>query len=117
MCQFQRNTFINVVCATESISGPLLFIFYMNYIHNVSNKLRAILFPDVPNLTRTLCFFNANLKYNFNKAQFSHNNHREIGQCVPVIILKGQQIEEVKVYNFLCLILEENMTWSGHVKK
>ena len=46
-----------------------------------------------------------------------HNNQHEIGQYIPVITLKGKQIEQVKEFNALGLTLDENMTWSGHVQK
>jgi tetrahydromethanopterin S-methyltransferase subunit G len=43
-----------------SILGPLLFIIYMNDIHNASNKFHAILFADDSNFTSTLCSFDEN---------------------------------------------------------
>ena len=38
-----------------SILGSLLFIIYMNDIHDASSKFHAILFADDTNLTSTLC--------------------------------------------------------------
>ena len=49
-----------------SISGPLLFIIYMNDIHNASSKFHAILFADDTNLTSTLCSFDVNIDNNCN---------------------------------------------------
>ena len=54
-----------------SILRPLLFIIYMNDIHNASTKFHAILFADDTNLTSTFCSFDVNIDNNCNRVQLS----------------------------------------------
>ena len=61
-----------------SILGPLLFIIYMNDIHNASSKFHAILFTDDTNLTSTLCSFDVNIDNNCNSLQLSTNINKEL---------------------------------------
>ena len=62
-----------------SILGPLLFIIYMNDLHEVSDKFHAILYADDSNLTSTLCSFNITLTDNdFDRIQLSRNITAEL---------------------------------------
>ena len=61
-----------------SILGPLLFIIYMNDIHDASSKFHAILFADDTNLTSTLCSFDVNIDNNCNSLQLSTNINKEL---------------------------------------
>ena len=61
-----------------SILGPLLFIIYMNDIHNASSKFHAILFADDTNLTSSLCSFDVNIDNNCNSLQLSTNINKEL---------------------------------------
>ena len=61
-----------------SILGPLLFIIYMNDIHNASSKFHAILFADDTNLTSTLCSFDVDIDNNCNSLQLSTNINKEL---------------------------------------
>ena len=75
-----------------SILGPLLFIFYMNDIHNTSSKFHAILFADDTNLTSTLCSFDVNIDNNCNSLQLSTNINKELTHHGPVTQYCGGSI-------------------------
>ena len=68
-----RTLFITTGLPQWSILGQLLFIIYMNDIHNASSKFHAILFADDTNLTSTLCSFYVNTDNNCNNLQRSTN--------------------------------------------
>ena len=61
-----------------SILGPLLFIIYMDDIHNASSKFHVILFADDTNLTSTLWSFDVNIDNNCNSLQLSTNINKEL---------------------------------------
>ena len=61
-----------------SILGPLLFMIYMNDIHNASSTFHAILFADDTNLTSTLCSFDVNIDNKCNCLQLSTNINKEL---------------------------------------
>ena len=61
-----------------SVLGPLLFIIYMNDIHQASTKFHAILFADDTNLTSTLCSFDVNLANQLDVTNLSKNINKEL---------------------------------------
>ena len=61
-----------------SVLGPLLFIIYMNDIHQASTKFHAILFADDTNLTSTLCSFDVNLANQLDITNLSKNINKEL---------------------------------------
>ena len=77
--------------------------------NNINNDLGAI----------QICLEITKISLNTKKTKLMifHNIQQWIGQYIHVIILKGQQIEQVKEFNFLGLTIEENMTLNGHIKK
>ena len=70
--------FITTDVPQGSILGPLLFIIYMNDIHNASTKFHAILFADDTNLTRILCSFDVNIDNSCNRMQLSANINKKL---------------------------------------
>ena len=121
-----------------SILGPLLFIIYINDIHNASSKFHAILFADDTNLASTLCSYHVNSDNNCNSLQLSTNINKELKNIqvwleinkfslnvkktkfenlIPQLNLNEQIIEQVPDYNFLGLTIDHHLTWNGHVQK
>ena len=62
-----------------SILGPLLFIIYINDIHEATENFKAILYADDTNLTSPLCYFSPSLTLNnCNVQQISNNINSEL---------------------------------------
>ena len=62
-----------------SILGPLLFLIYMNDIHEASKKFSAILYADDTSLVEPLCTFDISAKSSkFNKTKLSENINNEL---------------------------------------
>ena len=71
-----------------SILGPLLFLIYMNDIHEASNKFHSVLYADDTSLIEPLCTFDAiSQNKNHNKIKLSENINQELQA----------------VYNWLCV--------------
>jgi len=122
-----------------SILGPLLFIIYINDMANVSKLFDFIIYADDTTLSSVLNSFNSTLpietnintelekinewlkvnklSLNVNKTKFMifHTPQKR----VPTLLLKieGVVIEQVKEFNFLGLILNENLNWKSHTEK
>ena len=87
-----------------SIWGPLIFIIYMNYIHDVSSKSHVILFADDTDLTST---FDVNIDNNDNRL-------RNIENLIPHLDCNKQMIDRVTYSN--CLTIDQYLTLNVHVK-
>ena len=62
-----------------SILGPLLFIIYINDIHEASAKFFAIIYADDTNLMNSLCSFDVSaLRHGYNKSELSRNINAEL---------------------------------------
>ena len=116
----------------------------MNDMHDASSKFHAILFADDTHLTSTLCSFDVNsdnncnslqqstninkeltsiqiwleinkLSLDFKKTKFMifHHKQRNIENLIPQLNLNEQIIER----DFLGLIIDQHLTWNGHVQK
>ena len=127
-----------------SVLGPLLFLIYMNDIHEASTALSAILFADDSTFMSSINtvfpiqkidqLFEENmnkelekvynwlavnkLSLNAKKTKFMifHTKGTKLNYT-PTICINGTNIEKVKNFNFLGLTINENMSWKPHVDK
>ena len=122
-----------------SVLGPLLFIIYMNDVQYASNIFTPVIYADDTTLTNTLSAFNiardnANaselnseldkislwLKLNKlslnetkTKCMMFHMPQKKFTR--PTLRINGVDIEQVKEFNFLGIVLNKNLNWRAHV--
>ena len=118
-----------------SILGPLPFIIYINDISNVSQIAKFILYADDANIIitwnnisevdaqlRDLCkiilkWVDSNgLRLNLKKTKymiFSRARNLELFSTLKIAYLPIERLTESK---FLGVIVDENLTWSRHIK-
>ena len=126
-----------------SILGPLLFLIYINDLHTASNFI-SIMYADDTNLLSTICNFtgdtsshssfsdNVNkeltkvsdwlavnkLSLNVDKTKFMifHTKQKQLShEQIPNIKINNQQVERVKNFKFLGVLIDHNLTWNNHV--
>ena len=130
----------NICCGVPqgSILGPLLFLLYVNDLHN-SSTLDPILFADDTHLfydhkdLKTLFslvnqelqkineWFEANkLSLNVGKTKnsFFHKPSRKDDPLLLLtkLLIKKHQVERVKSIKFFGVLLDENVSWKDHIK-
>ena len=130
--------------AQVSILRPLLFIIYMNNIYTISDTFQAILYSDDTMLTTTVItypyggWFTRNilwyfvwviyiylwltanrLSLNFDKTKYMifHTSGCKMEDISLNIRIENNSIERNREFNFLCLAINETMTWSSHIGK
>ena len=122
-----------------SILGPLLFLIYVNDIANTSAIFYPITYADDSTLFTTLktvqlsdsekdpndvlCeelqkinlwlkLNKLSLNCNKTKAMIFHTKQRKVE--IPKIFINGHRIEFVEYFNFLGIIIDQNLTWKVH---
>ena len=122
-----------------SILGPLLFLIYINDLHNSSKMLKFILFADDTNLfyshtnikdlfktvNQELAhineWFKANkLSLNISKTKYVlfYNRYKtdDIPLRLPSLKINNVNIKREKTIKFLGVILDESLTWNKHIQ-
>ena len=119
-----------------SILGPILFILYVNDIHNCLHKLNNILFADdtclftsheslnvlIQTVNEELSTFNEWLKANkllLNVEKSSYivfARRKKIPPDIPVIIINDSSLKRTFEINFLGINLTHNLSWNLHIK-
>ncbi len=125
-----------------SILGPLLFIIYINDMPKVSKILSFIMYADNTTLSSILKAFQPytttynidelinselrkvsewlivnKLSLNVSKTKFSLFHTKRKNIIPPIIIIQNVIIEQVQDFDFLGLIINENLNWKSHCDK
>ena len=59
------------------------------------------------------------LSLNVKKTKFMlfHHRRRNIENMIPELQINGYKLERVREFNFLGLLIDENLTWDSHIQK
>ena len=124
-----------------SVLGPLLFLVYINDIYSSLNNCHTILYADDTTLTFPLSpnhvesgiseinkelsnvhkWLKLNkLILNANKTRYIvfHYSQRQIDfETFPELFIDGTSIVRTQEFNFLGLLIHENLNWKPHISK
>ena len=124
-----------------SILGPLLLLVYLNDIYKASEKLQMILYADDTTLISSLSptsLYNDILKFNdeivkvhewllLNKLSLNisktrymifHFPQRNINfDVLPNIMIGNQNILQAVEFDFLGVVINQNLNWKPHIAK
>jgi len=124
-----------IVCGVPqgSLLGPLLFILYINDIHNCCEDLTLILFADDTNafikgsdinvtidslnanLAKIAEWFDANqLSLNIKKTHYMIFSNKSV-LTSKVVQIKGTKLEQVSSTKFLGVFIDHKLTWKEHI--
>ena len=116
-----------------SVLGPLLFAIYVNDLPAVSSDSTSQLFADDHCLYRPLSHsydleliqddINAvsgwsaenHLRLNRNKTKYMIISRKKKSLPYGCLLLDGLQLEQVRHYKYLGVIVNDNLTWSDHI--
>ena len=116
-----------------SILGPLLFNIYVNDIQNSTNYFKFIMYADDTTLfcptsasheliniefNKVYAWLCANkLSLNIKKTKYMvfHNRNKNITHLLPELKIKDYAVTRVKKFNFLGILIDENLNWNAHI--
>ena len=115
--------------------GPIPLLLYINDLTNVSSCFMLVLFADGTDLfwtgtdlknmilqineewAKIYACVNANrLSLNIDKTIFMLFMPKNSSHCADHIVLNHSRIQEVKETKFLCVIIDDKLKWSAHIK-
>ena len=132
------SSFLRIECGVPqgSILGPILFILYINDLQIVSTKLKFLLYADVTNILyentdansiiktinmkmpKIMEWFKPNkLHINVNKtvAMLFHTRQKRVNIDENSIVIDGKIIPITTNTKFLCINIDNNLTWKAHI--
>ena len=132
-----RSNLMEIKCGVPqgSILGPLLFIIYMNDLQFSSTQFNMVIYADDTALCTTLNLdstnqkkLNAELKLinqwlqinklslnvSKTKAMLFHTPQRKV--TYPTLKIDNHKIEFVSKFNYLGIIIDENLNWNIHIE-
>ena len=135
-CSDKKQTLCGV--PQGSVIGPLLFLIYVNDIAELNLRSKISLFADdtviyfsgkdidyiscqlqmdLDVISKWCCYNKLCLNVGKSKAMLFGNGYGACNAVCPDLTLCNGTIENVKSYNYLGIILDENMTFNDHVSK
>lgn len=121
-----------------SVLGPLLFTIYVNNVgqelidtkyHFYADDMVIYSFAKTLNDSVSILqnafniiqkrFINLDLSLNAKKSKFMSFSNKRSNQllCTPIVSLQGAEIERVKSFKYLGIIIDENLNFKGHVEQ
>ena len=116
-----------------SVLGPFLFLIYVNDLPMVSDVFNMLMYADdttlYSNSNQNISEIEINhelwkasqwlaankLSLNVGKTKFMVFRMRNKFVSYPDLIINGNTIERVTPFSFLCLILNESLSWDNHI--
>jgi hypothetical protein len=133
-----KSDMLKITCGVPqgSILGPLLFIIYMNDIKCASNIFNFIMYADdtavytvlntsedryeeqlnseLELISNWLKVNRLSLNVTKTKAMLFHSTQRLV--TYPSLVIDNHLVEFVKEFNYLGIIIDENLKWKVHVE-
>ena len=120
-----------------SVLGPLFFIIYLNDLHKINSSFTPIIYADDTTLLASLNQFHSNnhsISSNINNELSKFSTWLKLNKLslncrktcamifkhpnkvvnVPEILIDDTPIDYVKEFNFLGILLNENLKWCAH---
>ena len=138
--QINKTDYLKVKCGVPqgSILGPLLFLLYINDLHQASNVINPIMYVDDTNvfyshgnikflfetvnkeLNNVSEWFKANkLSLNTKKTEYTFfhklSKKGNIPLLLPKLKMDNMIIKRTDQIKFLGVIIDENITWNNHI--
>ena len=138
--QINKTYYLKVKCGVPqgSILGPLLFLLYINDLHQASNVINPIMYADDTNvfyshgnikflfetvnkeLNNVSEWFKANkLSLNTKKTEYTFfhklSKKGNIPLLLPKLKMDNSIIKRTDQIKFLGVIIDENITWNNHI--